>query len=166
MSSSLRITGVYIQYFFVCHRKLWFFANHIKMEEKSDLVTMGKLIDEYSYKREKKHICIDDTINIDFIGREGTIHEVKKSKSIDKADIYQVKYYIYYLRQRGVENISGIINYPKIREKVKVELTNKDVKEIESVMGKIKRILKTETPPPAVKTKVCKKCAYFELCYI
>jgi CRISPR-associated exonuclease Cas4 len=164
--SELRITGVYMQYFFVCKRKLWLFSKNIKMEEKSDLVTMGKVIDEHSYKREKKQINIDDTINIDFIGREGTIHEVKKSKSIDTADIYQVKYYLYYLYKRGVENINGMINYPKLKEKVNVELTKADIEKIESIIEEIAVILKQETPPPVINTKVCKKCAYYELCYI
>jgi len=166
MTDGLRITGVYVQYYFVCQRKLWFFSKHIKMEEKSELVTMGKLIDEYSYKREKKHISIDDTINIDFIGHGGTIHEVKKSKSMDTADIYQVKYYLYYLNKRGVKNIDGVINYPKLKEKVNVELNEKDIEEVESVLEEIEAILKKEIPPPVIKTKVCKKCAYYELCYI
>jgi CRISPR-associated exonuclease Cas4 len=164
--SEIRITGVYVQYYFVCKRKLWFFAKNIKMEEKSDLVTIGKLIDEHSYKREKKQINIDDTINIDFIGNRGTIHEIKKSKSIDKADIYQVKYYLYYLYKRGVQDIDGIINYPKLREKVTVELSEQDITEIEAIMDEIDTILKQETPPPVINTKVCKKCAYYELCYI
>ena len=30
--SEIRITGVYVQYYFVCKRKLWLFSKHIKME--------------------------------------------------------------------------------------------------------------------------------------
>lgn len=127
---------------------------------------MGKLIDLHAYKREKKHINIDDTINIDFIGNHGTIHEVKKSKSIDKADIYQLKYYLYYLDKRGVKDIQGIINYPKLREKVNVELMHDDKGEIDSILEEITLILEKENPPPVIKTKICKKCAYYELCYI
>lgn len=164
--SEVRVTGVYIQYYYVCRRKLWLFAKNIQMEEKSELVKIGKLIDEYSYKRENKHVNIDDTINIDFIGAEGTIHEVKKSKSIDTADVYQVKYYLYYLHKRGVENVKGMINYPKLKEKVKVELTGEDITKIESVMAEIAEILKGNVPPPVKKSKICKKCAYYELCFI
>jgi CRISPR-associated exonuclease Cas4 len=162
----MRVTGVHVNYFFVCKRKLWLFAKNIKMEEKSELVKMGKLIDEHSYKREKKHINIDDTINIDFLGTEGLIHEVKKSKSIDTADIFQVKYYLYYLYKRGVENVRGMINYPKLKEKVNVALSGEDIEKIESVMTEIGTILKKEKPPPIKKTRVCKKCAYYELCFI
>ncbi|MFR2533977.1 MAG: Dna2/Cas4 domain-containing protein [Clostridia bacterium] len=43
------------------------FANEIQMEQNSELVSIGKILDETSYQREKKSIMIDDTINIDFI---------------------------------------------------------------------------------------------------
>lgn len=136
------------------------------MEDKSDLVTIGKLIDENSYKREQKHIDIDNTINIDFIGNKGTIHEVKKSDGMESADLFQVKYYLYYLHKRGVEDIEGVINYPKLKQKVNVKLGASDIKEIEALLEKIKKILGLDIPPPIKKTKVCKQCAYFELCYI
>jgi CRISPR-associated exonuclease Cas4 len=164
--SEVRITGVYVNYYYICQRKLWLFSRNLTMEDKSDLVTIGKLIDEHSYKREQKHIDIDNTINIDFIGNKGVIHEVKKSDSMEKADLFQVKYYLYYLYKRGVENIEGVINYPKLRQKVNVKLDQNDIKEIETLLEKIKTILALEIPPPIKKTKVCKQCAYFELCYI
>lgn len=164
--NEVRITGVYVNYYYICQRKLWLFSKNITMEDKSDLVTIGKLIDENSYKREEKHIDIDNTINIDFIGNKGTIHEVKKSDSMENADLFQVKYYLYYLHKRGVENIEGVINYPKLRQKVNVKLDETDIKEIETLLDKIKKILELEIPPPIRKTKVCKQCAYFELCFI
>ncbi len=164
--SQLRISGVYIQYYHVCHRKLWLFAKNIKMEEQSDLVLIGKLIDEHSYKREDKHINIDNTINIDFIGNNGTIHEVKKSNKMEDADIAQLKYYLYYLHKRGVENVNGLIDYPKLKEKVKVSLTESDITEMATKMTAIESILRQKLPPPIKKTKICKQCSYFELCYI
>lgn len=159
--SDLRITGVYMQYYFVCKRKLWLFAKHLKMEEKSDLVTMGKQIDEHTFKREKKHIDIDETISIDFIGNQGTIHEIKKGNSMDRADTFQLKYYLYYLYKRGVTDINGVINYPKLKEKVRVELTAEDIKKIESVMKEIASVLKKDIPPPVINSKICKKCKEF-----
>ena len=46
------ITGLHIQYYFVCHRKLWLFANGIQMEHTSDLVYEGKLIHETTYPQQ------------------------------------------------------------------------------------------------------------------
>ena len=36
------------------------FSHQLDMEHTSDLVRIGKLIDEESYNREKKHIMVDD----------------------------------------------------------------------------------------------------------
>lgn len=66
----MKITGVIIYYYFICHRKLWYFCNEINMEQNSELVSIGKILDETTYNRENKSILIDDTINIDFIKME------------------------------------------------------------------------------------------------
>ncbi|MDP2208215.1 MAG: Dna2/Cas4 domain-containing protein, partial [Bacteroidota bacterium] len=60
-------TGTHINYYFVCHRKLWLFSHGLSMEQTSDTVLIGKLIDENSYSREEKGIDIDGVINIDWI---------------------------------------------------------------------------------------------------
>lgn len=43
------MTGTHFNYYHVCHRKLWLFANDINMEHTSDLVFEGKLLHEESY---------------------------------------------------------------------------------------------------------------------
>lgn len=78
-----RITGVMIYYYFVCKRKLWYFCHEINMEAENESVMLGKLLDENSYRRDEKHINIDNIINIDFIKEHKELHEVKKSKSIE-----------------------------------------------------------------------------------
>ena len=45
----MEIKGTLINYYFVCHRELWRFANGINMEQESELVYEGKLIHEESY---------------------------------------------------------------------------------------------------------------------
>ncbi|MDD4227554.1 MAG: Dna2/Cas4 domain-containing protein, partial [Mariniphaga sp.] len=47
----MHITGTHFNYYLICHRKLWLFANGINMESNSDLVYEGKLIHETSYSR-------------------------------------------------------------------------------------------------------------------
>ena len=60
-STTIRVTGTMIGHLYVCPRELWFFQNHIEMEHTSDLVSMGKLLHEESYSREKrKERPIDD----------------------------------------------------------------------------------------------------------
>ena len=130
----MQITGIMIYYYFVCERKLWYFLNQINMEQNSELVTIGKVLDEVSYANEKKGVLIDNTINIDFIKDGAILHEVKKTKSIEEAGIWQIKYYMYYLEKRGVKNIEAKIDYPLLRETKEVELEEKDKKILENVI--------------------------------
>ena len=75
-----RVTGVMIYYYFVCKRKLWYFMNEINMESDNENVMLGKLLDENSYRRDDKHINIDNVINIDFIKEHQELHEIKKEQ--------------------------------------------------------------------------------------
>ena len=88
----MNITVIMVYYYFICERRLWYFSNQINMEQNSELVQIGKIIDEATYKREKKGVLIDNTINIDFINNGAVLHEVKKTKSIEEAGIWQLKY--------------------------------------------------------------------------
>jgi len=160
------ITGTMFYYYFVCRRKLWYFSKDITLEHSSEKVALGKLLDENSYSRDEKHISIDNTISIDFIRGRDILHEIKKTKSIEEASVWQVKYYLYYLRKRGVVIEKARLDFPLIRETKEVILEDKDYREIEHILTQINDILNEAVPPEAINSKVCKNCAYFELCYI
>jgi CRISPR-associated exonuclease Cas4 len=164
----MQITGTHFNYFMVCHRKLWFFTNQIQMEQESDLVYEGKLIHETSYaERSKKYeeIAIDG-IKIDYYdARNKVVHEIKKSNSIEVAHVWQLKYYLYVLQQSGVEGPSGILEYPKLRKREEVWLSTIDVAMIQNILQEIEAIMQSEMIPPLQKKQICKRCAYFDLCY-
>lgn len=160
------ISGTMFYYYFVCKRKLWLFSNGIQLENENEDVKIGKLIDENSYSRELKHVLIDETVNIDFIKEWKILHEVKKQKSIEEAGIWQLKYYIYFLRKRGINIESGILDYPKLKKREIVNLSKDDENEIEKILKEIDEILKLKKSPKVEKIKLCKKCAYYEYCYI
>ena len=97
--TTVRVTGTMISYLYVCPRQLWFFQNHIEMEHTSDRVAMGQLLHEDSYSREKrKERLIDDLIRIDFVDKDGILHDVKSSPSMQKAHEMQMLYYLYLLK--------------------------------------------------------------------
>lgn len=165
MTNSLIYTGIQVNYCMVCPRKLWLFSHDLSMEHMSELVELGKLIHETSYTRERKEIQIE-RIKIDFSGKEGIIHEVKKSSKLEAAHRYQLLYYLYYLKQKGITDLKGILHYPKLRQKVEVELTPEAEKKLEEILKKMGEILQSEKPPPRLeKMSICKKCSYYELCY-
>ncbi len=160
------ISGMMIYYYFVCRRKLWYFSNEIRMESDYDAVVLGKILDENSYGREQKHINIDNVINIDFIREKNMLHEVKKSRSIEEASVWQVKYYLYYLKKKGVCGLSARIDYPLLHKNVDVELSEADEIELERVIREIKETVSLDLPPEMKKKSICRKCAYADLCLI
>lgn len=165
MMENIIITGTQINYFFVCHRKLWLFTHDISMEHGSENVRIGFLLHEHSYERKRKELELDG-IKIDFYDKNrGCIHEVKKSKAIEKSHVWQLKYYLYYFKKAGV-NIEGEIDYPLIRKKEKIKLSEDDCREIEVILDKIKRILKSNSLPEPVNRPFCRKCSYYDLCFI
>ncbi|HPR18515.1 MAG TPA: CRISPR-associated protein Cas4 [Candidatus Cloacimonadota bacterium] len=165
MNQNPTITATQINYYFVCHRELWLFSHQINMEQNSELVELGKLLHESSYQREKKEIQIGP-IKIDFIGRDGVIHEIKKTPSVEQAHAWQVKYYIWYLKQLGVNNLRGEIDYPKLKKRTEIELLPEDKVEIVEILRKIEEIINAEEVPPVLNKSLCKKCSYYELCYV
>ena len=121
------ITGTHFNYFFVCHRKLWLFANGIQMEHTSDLVYEGRLIHESSYpQRSDRYSEIEiEGIKIDYFDTKNKIiHEVKKSDKMEAAHEWQLKYYIYILKNNGIDNVRGLLEYPKLRKTEEISLSN------------------------------------------
>lgn len=162
----MSITGIMIYYYFICQRRLWYFANQINMEQNSELVKIGKILDETTYTKEKKQILIDNTINIDFIKNGAILHEIKKTKAIEEASIWQIKYYMYYLENKGIDNISAKIDFPLLRQTKEVALEAEDKEILDNVTKNIEEIIKMDKPPQIINSNICKKCSYFDLCYV
>ena len=161
-----KITGGMVYYYFVCKRKLWFFIHGIAMEDENENVQIGKYLDESSYEKERKHIAINNEINIDFLKKTGVIHEIKKSRKIEEASVWQVKYYIYYLKTREVEIGEAKIDYPLLKKVIEVELDDRDICVLESTLDEIHKLYEDERPPKVSLDRKCKKCAYCDLCLI
>lgn len=162
--TELTVTGTEFNYYHLCRRKLWLFSHDIHMEHTSDNVLLGKLIDEHTYPRAKKEIMIDGVVKIDFMD-DGVVHEVKKSNRMEEAHIGQLLYYLYCLRQKGVDIRKGIINYPKQKRTTEVELTPEKEEEIAATLPKIYEIKEMEKTPDVLNAKICRKCGYEDFCY-
>ncbi|HEX5154707.1 MAG TPA: CRISPR-associated protein Cas4 [Parafilimonas sp.] len=165
----MHLTATHINYYFICHRKLWLFANGINMEHNSEAVADGKLLGEQSYpQRAGKYTEIEISgSRIDFYdAKNKVIHEIKRSDKIEQAHEWQVKYYIWLLQQNGVDGVTGILEYPKLRETTKVELSSADTAYLQQAMEQIKAITENENCPARINSKICKQCSYYDFCYI
>lgn len=162
------VTGTLISYYFYCKRRVWLHANDIRYENTSDDVTMGRLIEDSSYmQRNCNYEQIElDGIKIDFYDhRNKIIHEIKKSSKYEETHLWQLRYYIYILKKKGITGVSGILEYPSERQKTEVSLTENEIQEIENLCQIIKNIIENNVCPPPNKNAKCKNCSYFEFCY-
>ncbi len=160
------MTGTQISYYFLCKRKLWLFTNNIEQEQFNDTVAMGRFISDTTYERQKHEIKIDDIVLDFYDAKTKTIHEIKKSDKMEESHIWQVKYYINVLESKGITGVTGLIDYPKLRKTEKVELTNGDKNRLKEIERDIQSIVRSIELPGVIDKPFCKKCAYYDLCYV
>jgi CRISPR-associated exonuclease Cas4 len=162
------ITATHINLLHVCKRELWLHAKEIRMEHTSDIVTEGKLIGKNTYMdRAAKYTELQlDGIKIDYYdAKNKVVHEIKKSDKMEAAHEAQVKYYLYKLKQNGIEGATGILEYPTLRHTTQIALADTDVIDIQRWETEILSNLNSDEMPSVISKTVCKKCSYFDFCY-
>ncbi|MCU0430981.1 MAG: CRISPR-associated protein Cas4 [Cytophagaceae bacterium] len=165
----MQLTATHINYFYICLRKLWLFANGIGMEHTSDLVAEGKQLHEHSYsQRSEKYKEIEiGGSKIDYYdAKNKVVHEIKKSPSKEVAHVWQVKYYLWLLEQQGVQGVTGILEYPKLRTREEVFITDHDRHEILILLKRIEEIIESENIPERISKNKCKNCSYYDFCWV
>ena len=159
------VTGTIYSYSFLCMRKVWLSYHNLSFEGENELVQIGKFIDENTYTNQKHNFMIDNKVNIDFL-KDNIVHEIKKSDKEKQMAINQIKYYLFILKQHGFDNIKGELNIPSKRYKEEVLLEEGDDKKILERLEIINQTLSEKNIPETINKSSCKKCAYYEFCYI
>ncbi|HPO55983.1 MAG: CRISPR-associated protein Cas4 [Ignavibacteriaceae bacterium] len=160
------MTGTQISYYFHCRRHLWLFSHKIHMEHNSDNVSLGKHISDSTFKRVNHEIQIDDIVLDFFDPIKKIVHEVKKTDKMEEIHIWQLKYYIYRLEEKGISGVTGVLNYPKLRKTLSVRLSDNDRIKITEIVTEVDAIIHQSEAPSLINKPFCKKCSYYELCYI
>ena len=141
-------------------------AHSIVPEQDHDLVAMGRWIEETTYQRSRKRIHLEHVV-IDVVNIEKgkmLVGEVKKSSRYVKSAMMQLAYYLFVLKQKGIE-AGGVLLFPKERKRLQVVLDEPLEQELLAVLTDIQAIINREMPPPPVSCRFCKKCAYAEFCW-
>jgi CRISPR-associated exonuclease Cas4 len=164
--SDFKITGTLIWYYYICKREVWLMARQIVPEQENPHIEIGKFISETTYKRDKKQIHLEGiTIDLAKLDDEKlVIGEVKKTSKFRDSARMQLCYYLYVLRDYGIE-AEGELLFPKEKKREKVVLTDEVIKELESTIKEIREIVSRELPPPAVRIGYCTNCGYREFCW-
>ncbi len=163
---NFKITGTLIWYYFICKREVWLMARQIVPEQENPNIELGRFISDTTYRRDKKQIHLEGII-IDLAkldDKKLIIGEVKKSSRFRDSARMQLCFYLYVLRDYGIE-AEGELLFPKEKKKEKVILTDETVKELEKAIEEIKKIVMQELPPKAVRIPYCTNCGYREFCW-
>lgn len=163
-----KITGTLINYYFHCKTQCWLHANRINLEDNSEDVRIGKVLHEINEAKGKKTEISIDNVKIDKITKDYLV-EVKKSDSDPEAVKWQVLLYLFKLKEKGVIK-KGKIEYIETSKQKKktdyIELTEENEKELKSVLEDIQNLIDQKSAPEAKWETKCKRCAYFEYCFI
>ncbi len=165
LAGEVPIRGVEVNYCVVCLRKCWLFVHGLEHERESDLVALGRLLHETSFRRQpQRNVDIEGFARVDFTA-EGIVHEVKHGPAQHRAHVLQLAYYLWLLRARGIET-QGILHYPRQRRREVVRLTPELESELQAVFHRIQEIRAMPSPPSVPKRmSVCRACAYDEFCW-
>jgi len=160
------ITGTLVQSYGICKRQTWLMAHQIIPDQEHPYIEIGRLLDQETYSRDKKKINFENVV-LDIIrSDEGDIvvGEVKKSSKAQESARLQLAFYLYKLKQSGVD-AKGLLLFPEERKRIPVELTPDLENELESIFKGINAVVLRDTPPPPEKIGYCKNCGYREFCW-
>lgn len=176
----MTLNATLINYFHLCHRKMWLHHHAIRMEHTSEVVYEGKLIGEESYPQRadknqeveisyslpigEKEVSLSAKIDF-FDAKNGVVHETKKSAAKEWAHVAQVQFYLYLLRKNGVEASHGIIEYPKLRQTERVTLGDDEEANVEAWIKGAVSVLELDNCPPKLPMSKCRSCSYFDYCW-
>jgi len=165
-NEEFRVSGTLVDCYYICKREMWLMARNIVADQDNPYIELGRFINESTYKRDRKQIHLENVI-IDLTRLDDeklVVGEVKKSSRAKEAARMQLCYYLYVLRDYGIE-AEGELLFPKEKKKEKVVLTDETVNQLESAIEEIKKIVLQELPPTAVKISYCTNCGYNEFCW-
>ncbi len=162
----MKITGTLINYYLHCKTQLWLHANRINLENNSEDVRIGKIL--HQINEDKVQEVSFENIKVDKITKDYVI-EVKKSDSDLEAAKWQLLYYLYILKQKGIEKKGRLEVFEKNKQDKKIqyfELNDTTQTEIKSLINDIQKLISSPVLPDPKRKQKCKKCAYFEYCFL
>jgi len=158
------ISPFIFQAFLTCQREAWFEYHSILSDQEHEVLSIGRLIHETVYKRERKEIFVDQLLKIDLL-KDNLVAEVKKTSRHEEAAELQLSYYLYYLKHEKGLNFEGALLFPKERKRKKIILTPEHERKIEALLKKMQSVLLAEKPPPKKRIRFCKSCSFRDFCW-
>ena len=159
------ITGTLIWYYKICKREVWLMARHLEPYHHDPLLELGRAIHETSYESLSKEIKLEGVKFDIYLKGKRTVCEIKTSSKFLEAATFQVKYYLYRLRDMGIK-ARGVVLVPREKKRYKISLDEDSIKELEEAFNDIRNIVSMEVPPPPKRIPFCRRCAYRDFCWV
>ena len=162
------MNGTMINYYFHCKRQCYMFAHRLNLEDNSEIVKIGKAIHEDRTRNSENTEIKIDNITLDKINSK-YVTEVKKSDADIEASKWQLLYYLKILKDKGIERKGKLEFVEKNKTDKKiifVELDEDTERKLEKYILEIQKLLEVDELPKVINKASCKKCAYYEYCYI
>lgn len=164
----MRVNGTLINYYFHCKRQCYLHGNRLNLEDNSENVKIGKAIHEEKSEKGKNTEITIDNIKLDKLTSEYLV-EIKKSDADVNAAKWQLMYYLKVLKSKGIERKGKLefIEKNKTNKKVIiVELSEENEMKLNKYIDDIENLIISNEIPEVLNKGKCKKCAYYEYCYI
>ena len=158
------VTGTLIGYYFVCKTKLWLHANRINLEDNSEDVRIGKVLHEIN--ETKVDEVSFEGIKVDKITKDYVV-EVKKSDSDIEAAKWQLLYYLYILKQKGIEKKGRLEVFEKNRQdrkRFEFVLDMENEIKLKEILDNIEQLINSPIPPKPKLEKKCKRWILSNIC--
>ncbi len=163
VDDSFRVTGVMMQYYYVCKRELWFESRDLEINRENPTVVRGTRVDETAYSGDRENLHLG-MVSLDLLD-DGRVVEVKPSSTLTEPAEMQLSYYLWYLDRVADIKRDGVLAHPRERKRESVELTEKRSEKVEAAIRGIHDVVTQSSPPPAEEKPFCESCAYHDFCW-
>ena len=165
----MKITGTIINYYFHCKRQCYLFANRMNLEDNSEDVRIGKVLHEIRAKDNKNTEIKYENIVLDKVSSK-YIEEYKKSDADTEASRIQLIFYLKQLQEKGIEKDGKLIYDEKNKKDGKkteiIKLDDNNINKLNKCIEEIEQLVYQDKVPDVEKSKKCKRCAYYDYCYL
>lgn len=162
-----RITGTLVWYSMICEREVWLMAHELEPDRDDARLEWGRFLGEMSYPRSRKREINLPGMKLDIVESHGTrivVGEVKASSRFVEATRMQMLFYLWRLRESGVE-AEGELRFPRERRRMRIVLNASAEADLRHVIERVEAIMQRPFPPPARRIAYCRTCAYREFCW-
>lgn len=164
----MRVNGTLVNYYFHCERQCYLHGNRLNFEDNSEQVKIGKAIHEECAEKHKNTEITIDHIRLDKLTKE-YLTEIKKSDADVEASRWQLLYYLTILKKKGIERkgrLEFVEKNKRDKKTIILELTEELETELEQYVKNIENLILSERIPDVIQKSSCKKCAYYEYCFV